>query len=261
MEDAFIPKMALSVDAFRVVADPAGAASLLTMVTARQTVNRRWAGWSDHGRPGPRVGSRGRKRRIILWAVAALVIAWLAGFVWFAASLPRDRAGHHRDRTGGIVVLTGGDQRLTPRWTCWTRVMASGFWSPASTARLARTKFKTLWARARRGLFDCCVDLGREAQDTIGNAQETASWVVSHGYASVIVVTASYHMPRALVELRYAVPACMLVPYPVFTDTVKLSDWWRWSGTTRLLAFEYTKYLASVARVGLMRAILTISGS
>ena len=103
--------------------------------------------------------------------------------------------------------------------------------------------------------------MGREAQDTIGNAQETASWVVKNGYHSIIVVTASYHMPRALTELGYAVPpSCILIPYPVFTDSVKLTDWWRWSGTTRLLAVEYTKYLASVARVSLMRAILKISG-
>ena len=125
----------------------------------------------------------------------------------------------------------------------------------------ARDKLKSYMGKNAPSLFDCCVDLGREAQDTIGNAQETASWVVNHGYTSVIVVTASYHMPRALTELRYAVPGCELIPYPVFTDSVRLSDWWRWSGTTRLLAFEYTKYLASVTRVALMRLLLTISGS
>ena len=68
-------------------------------------------------------------------------------------------------------------------------------------------------------------------------------------------------MPRALVELGYAVPNCKFIPYPVFPTRVKISGWWRWSGTTRLLAFEYTKYLASVARVSLMRTILAISGS
>jgi uncharacterized SAM-binding protein YcdF (DUF218 family) len=205
-------------------------------------------------------GSRGHKRRIVLWAVAALVIAWLAGFVWFSASLPRAEPVI-TDRTGGIVVLTGGDQRLTAAMDLLDKGYGQRLLVTGVNRATARTKLKTYMGKGAPSLFDCCVDLGREAQDTIGNAQETASWVVSHGYASVIVVTASYHMPRALVELRHAVPGCMLVPYPVFTDTVRLSDWWRWSGTTRLLAFEYTKYLASVARVVLLRLILTISGS
>ncbi len=201
-----------------------------------------------------------RKRRILVWGLATIVIAWLVGFMWFNTSLSRTEP-QIADHDGGIVVLTGGDQRLKAAMDLLGKGYGKRLLVTGVNRATARTKLKSFMARNSPDLFDCCVDLGREAQDTIGNAQETASWVVKNGYRSVIVVTASYHMPRALTELGYAVPSsCRLIPYPVFTDSVKLTDWWRWSGTTRLLAVEYTKYLASVARISLMRAILKISG-
>ena len=55
-------------------------------------------------------------------------------------------------------------------------------------------------------LFNCCVDLGYEALDTVGNADETRTWARSNGYTRLIVVTSRYHMPRSLAELALAMP-------------------------------------------------------
>ena len=46
----------------------------------------------------------------------------------------------------------------------------------------------------------CCVALGHEAYDTLGNAHETARWMRQQGYHSLRLVTAWYHMPRSLLE-------------------------------------------------------------
>ena len=45
-------------------------------------------------------------------------------------------------------------------------------------------------SRAVRRLYDCCVDLGFTAADTVGNARETADWARTMGYRSLIVVRA-----------------------------------------------------------------------
>ena len=55
-------------------------------------------------------------------------------------------------------------------------------------------------------MFDCCVDLGFTAANTLGNARETAEWARAKGYSALILVTADYHMPRARLELRAAMP-------------------------------------------------------
>ena len=102
-------------------------------------------------------------------------------------------------------------------------------------------------------LFNCCVDLGFEAEDTSGNAQEIAAWARSKHYDSLIVVTSDYHMPRALLEIRGMAPEVKLTPYAVSTPSLDNSRWWRAAVTARRMTLEYMKYLAVLGREGLHR--------
>ena len=64
----------------------------------------------------------------------------------------------------------------------------------------------------------------------------------------LIVVTAGYHMPRALLEIGRALPGVALYPAPVQPPAMRGPlD----LGTARLLANEYDKLLA--VRLGLTR--------
>jgi uncharacterized SAM-binding protein YcdF (DUF218 family) len=99
-------------------------------------------------------------------------------------------------------------------------------------------------------LFSCCVDIDKEARNTIDNATETSQWVARNHYTSVIVVTSNYHMPRALAELARVMPGVTLIPYSVVDNNVHLDRWWTFPGTTRLLISEYLKYLPALARLG-----------
>ena len=94
-------------------------------------------------------------------------------------------------------------------------------------------------------------DIDYAAQDTRGNATEAAGWVHAHGYHSVAVVTARYHMPRAEREFETAMPDMTLLPYPVDEDDVDLARWWTSPKTVALLHREFVKYLASLASTSL----------
>jgi uncharacterized SAM-binding protein YcdF (DUF218 family) len=98
--------------------------------------------------------------------------------------------------------------------------------------------------------FTCCVDIDKEARNTIDNATETAEWVALHKYGSLIVVTSNYHMPRALAELARAMPEVQFFPYPVVDNNVHVERWWNFPGTTKLLLSEYLKYLPALVRLG-----------
>ena len=89
--------------------------------------------------------------------------------------------------------------------------------------------------------------LGYTADNTAGNARETATWMAEEGYGSLRLVTSSYHMPRSLAAFRRVMPSVNIVPHPVFPAHVRHSDWWRWPGTTQLLVSEYNKYLIAQA--------------
>ena len=80
-------------------------------------------------------------------------------------------------------------------------------------------------------------------------------------YRSLILVTADYHMPRALLELRASAPGVSIQTYPVATPEL---DAHRWTATTlgaRRMMAEYAKYLAILAREALFGAHAGRSGS
>ena len=82
-------------------------------------------------------------------------------------------------------------------------------------------------------------EIGRGAASTRGNAAEARAWIAARGLRTVAVVTAYYHMPRALAELSRAVPGVAWAPYPVPNPPR--------GAPLRAVAGEYTKYLAAAS--------------
>jgi len=189
---------------------------------------------------------------------AVLIIVWAGGLVWFVTTLPRSVADPH-SRTDGIVVLTGGRERIQAGLTLLAAgrsktMLLSGVYHGTSESALARL------SRQSPDIFKCCVELGREAVDTVGNAAETEAWVRRNAMTSVRLVTSAYHLPRSLVEFRRALPDTRLIAHPVYTDAVKLDGWWRWPGTALLLSGEFNKYFVSLVRARLATTQFSTKG-
>jgi uncharacterized SAM-binding protein YcdF (DUF218 family) len=192
---------------------------------------------------------RGRSilMRTALVGLAGAVLALVAGFFIFVgivvgATPPAD------PRAEGIVVLTGGSARIEGALRLLTegrasRLLISGVNPSVGTAALAGIVDPELQAA-----LACCVDLGHDAQNTIGNAEEARSWAEDRGFGSLIVVTSDYHMPRSLAELSGTMPAIALVAFPVSNPDLRLAEWWRDPGPLALLVREYGKYLVAAAR-------------
>lgn len=175
-----------------------------------------------------------------------LALAWFCGFLWFVATLP-DRVDDDVSRTDAIIVLTGGSERLATGLTLLEegragKLFISGVHRGVDVADILKL------ARGRQPELADAIQLGYAADDTVGNAAETAAWMRAHHLTSLRLVTGAYHMPRSLTEFRHAMPQVAIVPHPVFPDTVKSHEWWRWPGTAALLATEYSKYLAAEIR-------------
>ena len=183
----------------------------------------------------------------LLVAVAAVAVLTLAGgFFVFVYSLERSEQ-RPEARADGIVALTGGSERIGEAIDLLAQGYASRLLISGVNERTSRAEIARLNPGQRR-LFDCCVDLDYRARNTIGNAIETRRWAQRNRFRSLIVVTSNYHMPRTLVELDHALPGVQKVPFAVVPSTVNLDDWWRDSGTTRVLLSEYAKLLIVWAR-------------
>ncbi len=179
--------------------------------------------------------------RLLLKIVAGIAVVYLAGFLLFVLTLPDAKSPDQR--ADGIVALTGGNARLDAAVALLERGAAHRLLITGVHRTTTKAELRELSHGGKR--FDCCTDLGRQAADTHGNAEEAAQWAHDHRYKSLIVVTANYHMPRSLTEFQAAMPGERLVAYPVAPGDVDLAGWWHKPGTLHLLHSEYAKYLAS----------------
>jgi uncharacterized SAM-binding protein YcdF (DUF218 family) len=194
-------------------------------------------------------------RRRLTAVAAAVAAAWVTGFGWFLYLGVRDiTPPPHAD---AIVVLTGGPERVDVALRLLStgaadRLLVSGAGEKTDLADLARLS----------GLdpapLEQQITLGHSARTTRGNALETASWAQTGQVRSLLVVTAWFHMPRALVELRRAMPALTLLPYPV--GQLRTEELVHAAGIRRLIS-EYHKYLAALFGLTASPAVVAAVGS
>lgn len=195
-----------------------------------------------HG-PGFRPPAGRRWLRPLALLVVAVAIAWCGGLAWFAYTATRP--ARPVPKADGIVVLTGGAGRIEAALDLLQqdraqRMLISGVSEYLSLQQIVHAAGRTL-APGLSGR----IALGHSATSTVGNAIETASWARANGLHSLIVVTAGYHMRRALAEIGTALPEATLYPDPVQPPAMLRAGLGRWRlGTLRLLAQEYTKWLA-----------------
>ena len=171
-------------------------------------------------------------------------LLWLAGLLWFVTPPSPEKGAAPTD---AIVVLTGGSLRLQSgidllREGKGRRLFVSGVDRQVDLKDLRGISGNIPdWAL-------CCIVLAHEADNTLGNARETAQWIRSQGFHSLRLVTAWYHMPRSLLEFDRALPETEIVAHPVFPDQVKQEHWWARRATAVLLMNEYVKYLGALSR-------------
>ena len=196
----------------------------------------------------------GRRRlpvfRLLLMAVSVGPLVWASGLYRFSQLIPQPLPDN-QVATDAIVVLTGGAGRVGEGLSLLERGLAkklfvSGVYRGVDVQELLKV------ARRAPGNLECCIALGYAADNTRGNARETADWMRRENISAIRIVTASYHMPRSLLEFRRALPADVrIVPHPVFPDGFPTESWWRNVSAMRLAISEYHKYLLARLDEGL----------
>jgi len=204
-----------------------------------------------------------RTMRAAFAAVLVIVVAWLGGLVWFGATMPQQpqyvitprvsiknwpRGNDQKVQPAdAIVVLTGGANRLAEGGRLLTLGRAG--WLYISGVNIGVKKPELLRITdIKDPLLVGHVVLGYRARNTRQNAEETAGWVKARGFTSIRLVTANYHMRRALLEFRRVLPKTRIDIHPVVPKVFDSDPWWQNMTALSVVIGEYNKYL--VALVG-----------
>ena len=180
-------------------------------------------------------------RKRVSLVLIAIVAIWAIGLFWFA-SLVNRAPQDITTQTEALIVLTGGTERVSTaidllKQKKAEKLLISGVNKKVDWVLLAQTIHE---------LPDQLTDkitLGHVACNTRQNALESKDWLERNKFQSVRLVTASYHMPRSLSEFKNVMPEIKIIPHPIFPQTVKHDEWWKWRGTFALITSEYVKFL------------------
>ena len=183
--------------------------------------------------------------RVTLVIVAAL-LPIAVGFVRFVDRLPEpttDQSG-----TDAIVVLTGGGERITVALGLLEagkagRLFVSGVHPGVGVGELIKIDRPASASNQPAPDLASRIDLGDTAGDTFGNSVESVAWMRLNHFKTMRLVTADYHMPRALIEFKMEAPDLTIVANPVRPARTLTTPWWRDRPMFGLLLGEYGKYL------------------
>jgi uncharacterized SAM-binding protein YcdF (DUF218 family) len=202
-------------------------------------------------------------KRIVGFLVSALLVLFAAtlpiaiGFVRFVQNLPAPTAD--QSRTDAIVVLTGGGERISNALSLLEagkadRLFVSGVHPGVGVADLLKIDRILPNSAQPASALAMRIDLGDTAGDTFGNSVESVAWMRANKFKSMRLVTADYHMPRALIEFKMEAPDLTIVPNPIRPSRAQNAPWWR-GPMFGLLLGEYGKYLIAKWRYLLVHTV------
>ena len=180
------------------------------------------------------------KKTVII--IFFLLTAFCYGIFDFLEKIPSKQSKISTAQSDGIVVLTGGNNRLKQGIKLLInkkakKLFISGVYRGNDVRRLLAAQ------KQNPEEVLCCINIGYNATSTHGNAEETTEWVRTLRYKSIRLVTANYHMPRSLILFKSAMPEIKIIPHPVYPTKFKYNKWWSSSRTISLILSEYFKYI------------------
>lgn len=165
---------------------------------------------------------------------------WMAGFISFLVNISAIKPANMTQKTDAIVVLTGGNYRIYTGLDLWRQNLAPELFITGVHPDVSRRDIMAAWEEEKR-LPLCCLTLGHEATTTRENAIETKEWVKNNYVRSARLVTSTYHIPRAVLEFKSAIPDLEIIPHPVQKSDYLMDE-------ARFWVMAFIEYNKSIAR-------------
>lgn len=182
--------------------------------------------------------------RALLTLAVFLAFLWTGALVAFVHSIPVVSDAPDA-RTDAIVVLTGGDLRVSHGFDKLGQGLAKTLFISGVGKQVKRDEllqgFASPELRAELQSDPDRLVLDYAANNTQSNAVETAKFIHARGYKTIRLITAGYHMQRSIIECRLLMPDVTIVSDPVSPDAFRRDRWWQHETTRRIVLYEFHK--------------------
>ncbi len=172
--------------------------------------------------------------------LSLLIILLLATAVLFVDFVYKTFSLRQKDlKTDAIVVLAGGRGRIEEGVRLYRA--NKGHWLLLIGVDPSVRKGDLFRERqGERGGED--VILEKVSRNTLENALYARNLIAQHKIGSITLITSRYHMKRATLIFRNALPPEITIyPHPVDSRNLR-ETWWSHAGSVRLLFSEFYKY-------------------
>lgn len=151
-----------------------------------------------------------------------------------------------KQKTDALVVLTGGDGRIEEGFRLWKDGLSANIFISGVHPDVSRDTILSKWTHSDT-LPKCCLEIDNKATTTMENAIETEKWVQAQGVRSIRLITADFHMNRALIELKQTIPNVKILPHPVSSSEAQIERSWFWY----MIFIEYNKILYRLVQLAI----------
>jgi uncharacterized SAM-binding protein YcdF (DUF218 family) len=188
-----------------------------------------------------------KKHYIIKLIIISTILAYIYGLINFVSELSNIKVNKNQ-KTDAIVILTGGKNRISTGLNLLERKLSNKVFISGVYKNVNINKIFKIEKVQTKGLKNK-ITLGYLAENTSQNARETINWAITENVKTIRLVTSIYHIPRSVLEFSYENKLIKIIAHPVYSENLKLKNWWKWKGTTYLLAREYFKYLLTKTKI------------
>jgi len=154
-----------------------------------------------------------------------------------------------------IVILTGGANRIKDGLKIIEafknskninyKILVSGTGMGFTKSSLK----KKLGPNFNSQLIQCCIDLDGISKNTLTNASETFKWTSKNDIKEFILITSTYHMPRAILEFKNVMPNLKIYTYAIIPKKHDIENWLSSYQTFSLVFTEYCKFIIAGLRI------------
>ena len=178
--------------------------------------------------------------RLFMIAFGGLIATFFFGFGYFVHQV--QAANNARAvRADAIVVFSGEPKRIGVAVT----LLARGYAHQLFIVGQDNGREIAQWQLYNKALFQCCVKINQSSVNTAEDARLANRLLKSYHVQSLILVTSSFHMPRAIKELSREIPQTRIIPFGVTDDFYRTSDIPKSPEVASAFLAQYVLYIIS----------------